>query len=129
MHSWATEMKERLNDQSCPKCEGQKCVIGRLDLGDSDTRLDGSFHPIHIKTAMIIREYPQAKVLNDQYFHACADCGHMWSKIDVNELNKTLAEHDWEPGQPQVAPPETIPYVQWFLAAVIAFLLGAIYFL
>ncbi len=121
-------MAKILNDQICPKCASSKCVIGRLDLGDSDTKLDGSFHPIHIKTALIIRDYPQAKVLGNQYFHACADCGHMWSKIDVSELNTSLSEHDWEPGQPQIAPPETVPYVQWFLAAVIASLLSAIYF-
>ncbi len=121
-------MAKILNDQICPKCASSKCVIGRLDLGDSDTKLDGSFHPIHIKTALIIRDYPQAKVLSNQYFHACSDCGHMWSKIDVSELNTSLAEHDWEPGQPQIAPAETVPFVQWFLAVVIAGLLSAIYF-
>lgn len=121
-------MIDKLNDQSCPKCGGSKCVVGYLHLGDSDTNVDGSFHPIYIKTALIIRVRPSAKILDDQCFHACAECGLMWNKIDASELMKSVAEHDWEPGQPQIASPSVVRHVPWFLALVITGLIGAIIF-
>jgi DNA-directed RNA polymerase subunit RPC12/RpoP len=72
---------------TCPNCASKFIVAGRLLLSGTDDGWVTRFYPKGIRFFTLIKSVP---LCNGQLFHACADCGHAWSKVDALELRDLL---------------------------------------
>ncbi len=71
----------------CPRCTSSRLVQGR-GIYDSDNNISGFFVP-QLKWWKIIRSYA---IAFNAPLCACADCGLVWSDIDVKELRNLISQ-------------------------------------
>ena len=90
----------------CPNCKSERCVYGKLDNVDSDYFYTGLFRPLNINDTFWKLREPEVDVSEKHKFWACADCGHLWNKVDVEQLNEVLNDCNWD-GKNQL-PPEQV---------------------
>jgi len=119
-------IQEQIN-LTCPNCQSNSCLIGRLDTLSVDTNFDGKFYPSYLKVPFLAVERPNVALEKNDEFKACTQCGHLWSSVDPKQLNLSLKKCDWD-GKPQVKPAERKSYFSLISSAIIAGLLLVIMF-
>ena len=112
----------------CPCCNSDACLYGELQSNDSDNRNVYEFYPSHIKRKTFWTIFGACvKLEKGSIFYGCPDCGHLWSKLCLEQYKKLLDSCEWKGGK-QVEPPPSKPYVMWFFSIVIGILLALIVF-
>jgi DNA-directed RNA polymerase subunit RPC12/RpoP len=77
----------RDNPSRCPACKSRHLVAGRV-LGETgESGFAGRFYPRGLKFLTLRRS---ARLLSNQDFNACADCGHVWARLDADELRELV---------------------------------------
>ena len=112
----------------CPCCGSEACLYGELETDDRDNQYVYTFYPLHIKKKTFWTIFrASVKLEKGSIFYGCPDCGHLWSKLRVEQYKKLIEHCGWQGGK-QVEPPPNKPYVMWFVLAVIGILIAAIAF-
>jgi hypothetical protein len=72
---------------TCPSCASAVVVAGRLLPSGGDDGWVTRFYPKGIRFLTLSKSVPLS---NGQLFYACTDCGHVWSKVDAQDLRELL---------------------------------------
>ena len=73
-------MDKTVRGMYCLRCSSKQVVRGSLGESARFYPLRGFFKSILGKTVFI----------NDQYSHACLDCGLIWNELDTGALKKNI---------------------------------------
>jgi hypothetical protein len=93
----------------CPACSSSECVRGNLLASDNgDSHFHGYFYPDRMRFFSFWRS---VETQDGTVFSACAQCGCVWSKLNVVQLQRVLAGR---------APPPSryMKYLKWLAKLV-----------
>lgn len=86
---WDARAKhERIHGMKCPLCERRFVVKGKLD-SNADWPQSIHFDPHDAKG--------YGPSLHDDTFNLCANCGHLWTTVNVGDVRDKLK--DWRKGE------------------------------
>jgi hypothetical protein len=72
---------------TCPSCQSPKLVEGRIIAVGSKSGAGQRFSPSGIRVLTLKRS---VSLKARQDFQACMQCGHVWSTVDVTELQSLI---------------------------------------
>ncbi len=72
---------------TCPSCQSPQLVEGRIIAVGSKSGAGQRFFPSGIRVLTLKRS---VTLKNRQDFQACMQCGHVWSTVDVAELQTLI---------------------------------------
>lgn len=72
----------------CPACNVNQSVEGDLMVAGSEDGYAKDFYPKGLRFFALRRSVRLSK---EQGFTACLNCGHVWGKLNPNELSELIA--------------------------------------
>ena len=78
---------ESKSETKCPSCASTEVTKGSLIASDENENFNGLFFPEGLKFSAIRRSVP---VSSNQGFHACSNCGCLWSHVNATKLRELL---------------------------------------
>lgn len=100
---------------TCPNCGSKKCLYGKVKPWDSDDVFRGIFCPSHIKEhGWITLDIPKVALEDKEKFFGCYECGHLWSKLKLNQFQQVIEECNWQGGVQK--PPKSRRSYFWIIS-------------
>ena len=81
----------------CPACAKDRCVAGSILASDEGGQFRGAFYPDGLRFFAFKR---MVRLKAKQRFHACPDCGILWSQVVPSELEALLAKNEKRANSP-----------------------------
>jgi predicted RNA-binding Zn-ribbon protein involved in translation (DUF1610 family) len=75
------------SSKSCPACGSELVVKGKVIEGGSETGWGQKFFPSGLRFLSLKRS---VRLLDNQVFQACTQCGHVWSTLDATDLRELI---------------------------------------
>ena len=89
--------QENMKETSCPRCKSDRIVIGRY-FNPKPIRQQQAhaprFKPDGLKKHTLFD--PSVAIRGGEKFHACLDCGFLWSRVDPKRLTKSIQKNGTE---------------------------------